>query len=569
MRRHLALLPAIALALGLAACGPGDLATAPTPEGVVEGGTLVVSMARPASLDPADVVDRSGEAVVRAMCDPLLDVDRETGELVPAVAESWIVTDGGSRVVVRLRDGLRFPDGTAVTARDAVFALSRAASAEFAGERADLLSGIRGYAILRGREEAEVPRHRREFAGLRVTSPLAFEMSLEAGAPAVLPVLTHPVSSPLSRAAAEADPDGFAAAPMCVGPYRPVEPFDPEGRSFALERVAGYPGADEAYPGRGRGWLDRLEFRWTGTADESTSPGAPRVATPAHGEHDVVELTADRLSAARADEDVTLLAVPGPWLQYVGVPASVGGPEVRRALSLALDRTRLAEVALRGTAAPALGFLPPAVGDRLHDPAGCGPDRVPARADVEAARDVLEAAGLDLRGQTLDVVTNPDFANVPLMAEVARQWRAAFDGFGARFRQVPWDEFVLRFEDPAGFATAFRTSHHVPHPSADAWFAPFRTASIGSLNAVAFSDPDVDRLLLEEAPRAVEPRDLAVVHREVHELLCDQLPLIPLVGELRHHALGPSVASATGDLADLADPVTGGLRLRLLSARTP
>lgn len=546
----------LVLGLGvlLAACGRGPAVAPPAPDGVVVGGSVTIAMARPASLDPSNVLDRAGEMVVRTMCDPLLDVDRATGELVPALVESWVVTDDGTRVVLRLREGLTFPDGTPATARDAVWSLSRAAAPDFAGENADLLAGIQGHRVLRGQEEATEPRFRREFQGLRVISDTAFEVNLVTGAQAFLGVLTHPTASILDRTAAAVDPEGFAASPTCVGPYRPSSPFDPDGDGLRLERVPTYAGVDTALAGGGQGFLEVLEFHW-GEPAASGPATAPVVAPPRFDEFDVVELDPGQVAAAGA-VGATVLTVPSPWVQYVGVPDVVIGAEGRRALSMAVDRRALSGP---GGRAPMQGFLPPSLGSSLHRPSACG-DATPVGADVAGARTVLAAAGLDLAGVTLPLVTNGDYDNVGLASEVARQWREAFPGFNPVFRQVPWEEFRSRFEDPNGFATAFRTSHHVPYASAHAWLAPLRTADIGRANGVAYGNGLFDELLDREAARTADPVDQAAVFHAAEDLLCADLPLIPLLHDQRHWAVDDALAWA----GELADPVTGGLLLRNL-----
>lgn len=555
MRRWVVVLVAV---LATSACGGATLTAPAPPEGVAVGGEATVGMPRPATLDPSNVLDASGEVVVRTMCDPLIDVDRETGALVPALAEAWIVTDGGSRIVLRLRDGLTFPDGTPVSARDAVWSLSRAASQEFAGENADLLQGIRGWSILRGRQETDDARLRRELAGLRVVSETAFEISLDVGAQFVLPILSHPTASILSRAAAEADPEAFDAAPVCVGPYRPVTPFDPRGDTFTVERVAGYAGVDTAFAGGGQGFLERIEFHWSASdpPDGGEGPGVPVVAPPAAGELDVVALAPADLRRATSTPDVEVVSVPSPWMHHLGIPDALLPADGRRALSMALDRRALAAV---GGWLPASGFLPPSLGPAWHRTDACG-GAVPERPDVAGARALLDRAGLDLRGVAFPVVTNGDFDNVALVTEVVRQWREAFPGFGATFRQRPWEEMEDAFEDLDGFATAFRTSHHVPYPSAPAWLSPFLSASIGTTNGVAFSDGLLDELVLHDAARAIDPADRAVVLHEAEDRLCQQLPMLPLVVGQRHWA----VRSGLGWSGGLADPVTGGLLLRNL-----
>ncbi len=52
--------------------------------------------------------------------------DEETGAIVPDLAESWTVAPDGMSVTFNLRSGLRWSDGTPLTASDVVFGLDRA-----------------------------------------------------------------------------------------------------------------------------------------------------------------------------------------------------------------------------------------------------------------------------------------------------------------------------------------------------------------------------------------------------------------------------------------------------------
>lgn len=54
----------------------------------------------------------------------LVDLDHKTQKYVPALAESWKLADDGQTVDLRLRDGLKFSDGSDLTAEDVVFTLN-------------------------------------------------------------------------------------------------------------------------------------------------------------------------------------------------------------------------------------------------------------------------------------------------------------------------------------------------------------------------------------------------------------------------------------------------------------
>jgi ABC-type transport system substrate-binding protein len=92
------------------------------------GGTLHMSLHdAPVSLDPADEADGDSFArrsMIRLIFDTLVTTD-ESGRVVGALAESWQATRGNQRVQIRLRSGVKFHDGTPLTAEAAAASLRR------------------------------------------------------------------------------------------------------------------------------------------------------------------------------------------------------------------------------------------------------------------------------------------------------------------------------------------------------------------------------------------------------------------------------------------------------------
>src|SRR6516225_118471 len=89
----------------------------------------VAIQADPATLDPALTDDPTGTALLQDVYTPLLDVDSR-GVVKPLAAKEWSVSPDGRTFRFRLRDGLRFQGGQAVTATDVKYSLDRLASAK-------------------------------------------------------------------------------------------------------------------------------------------------------------------------------------------------------------------------------------------------------------------------------------------------------------------------------------------------------------------------------------------------------------------------------------------------------
>lgn len=78
------------------------------------------------TLDPAEVYELSGGEVVNNLYDRLLTFDpSDFTKLIGGAVESWKISDDGLNFTFKIRDGLVFSSGHALTAQDAAFSLQR------------------------------------------------------------------------------------------------------------------------------------------------------------------------------------------------------------------------------------------------------------------------------------------------------------------------------------------------------------------------------------------------------------------------------------------------------------
>src|SRR4051794_12172365 len=78
----------------------------------------------PDLLDPTLARSYVGRIVFAALCDKLLDIDRDLN-LVPQLATEWQWTDAGKTLVMTLRSGVRFQDGEKLDAAAVKFSIER------------------------------------------------------------------------------------------------------------------------------------------------------------------------------------------------------------------------------------------------------------------------------------------------------------------------------------------------------------------------------------------------------------------------------------------------------------
>ena len=541
MRRSPLLLAAVLL---IPACTTNEAPRLKTAEsGARTGGVLRVATTEPGSVDPGNVYEPVGELITRTMCTPLLATDPETSEIVPSIVESYIVSDGGASLALRLREGVLFSDGTELTAQDVAFTLSRIASADYASTSADRLSPILGYAEVHGDKATESDLDRRRLAGVRTGDERNLQIDLVEPLSDFLRVLTSPLTAPVSRAAAQRDPEAFARSPVCVGPYVLDEPYEPGDDALRLVRSEAYTPIDTSLTGGGVGYADVIDFAFY--ADDAAAAAAWKA-----GKADV--------APARAEDTEGVRSGPGPAIEYLGLPAGPDGfedPRIRRAVALALDRRAIVARVFPDTRTPADGFLPAT--SPLDDECAA----LPPAGDVDAARRLLTEAGTDVSVAPVPFYFNDEFRNAETVAEIARQLKQAF-GVTVVPTPMTYAEFLAKGTGTTGFDGMFRFSWSVPYSDVDGYLHPlFSSDRIGRDNLSRFSDRDVDRTLDRIAREAEDDADRELGYLRVTELLCEQMPMVPLTTSLSRWLVQPNVGSAA---ATFVDGSTGQVPLREL-----
>lgn len=547
----------VVIAALVAACTPGDDLPPPRAAagGAREGGTLVVGIGRPGSIDPLDAYEPNGLLIARTMCDTLIEIDPRDGSLEPGIASSWEVQDNGTQLSLRIRKGARFSDGRKVTARDVAYSLSRAASPSFAGRSADLLSPIYGWPELRGETDSRDPRARKELLGVRALTSDTVRIDLRFPLADAVRLFAHPVTAPVSRQATESDPNGGAARPVCSGPYRLAKPWTAAATAIALERVPGYRGRSAVRTNGGSGYAERIELVVAGGPEAATLASRAQLIVPPPGETAAPSAGFERVTG------------PAPGIELIGLPAGTTSPfrdaTVRRALSLALDRDRLAAAVGSGARVPARGFIPPAF-PGVHRRGACG-ERITAGADGARAMAMLEQAPVELNTGPLRLFYNDEGRNKALAEEVAAQWR---DNLGLQIQAapVPFEELLTTATTGSGMTGPFRISWSAAYPSADALLAPlFSGGATNQANLGRWNDPVWDRTLNREARKAGDEDDRRLQYQQLEDRLCETLPAIPLLWEQAILDVRPDAVAAPA--RTYLDPLTGLPDLRNLWLR--
>src|SRR5436190_4562797 len=334
----------------------------------------------------------------------LIHINRDTQQIEPALARSWVVSRDGRRFTLSLRRGVRFSDGHPFGADDVLFSF-RVYMDEKVG------SPLRDQLIVGG-QPISVRKVDQETVQVEMAEPYAAAERLFDNV-AMLP--SHLLEQPYREGRLSATWGlGTAAAGFAgLGPFRFKEHV--AGQRLVLERNPYYWKRDR--DGKPLPYLDQVVFVFVPTEDAQ----AVRFQS---GEADITtRLSAANFSVLLRDQGERNydLADLGAGLDYTFVffnqnaPGEKATPAMRRqlswfrqlpfrqAVSLAIDREGIVRLVYRGRATPIWGHVPP--GNKLW--ANRSLPR-PARS-IEGARELLRKAGFGSRadGTLIDSDSQP------------------------------------------------------------------------------------------------------------------------------------------------------------------
>ncbi|UCC71793.1 MAG: hypothetical protein JSV86_15670 [Gemmatimonadota bacterium] len=373
-----------------AGCGEAERAedSAAVPDAERYGGTAVVaasyevnSMNQFASID-----EISQELQNFVLLTTLIRYDEDL-QPVPYLAERWdtATTRAGLRLTFQLRDDVSWHDGVPTTAHDVKFTFDRIKDPATAYPRASLLALYDSAVVSDSFTVAlYLTRHPGFMDAWRTISPMPAHI-LGGVPPAGL--RHHPFGS---------------ESPVGNGPFRFVE--HRSGDRWVFEANPDFP---EGLGGRP--YVDRLVYR---VIQEPTTLLGELIA----GEVDVYLVVAPaqvaQIEANPGTEVVTYANRNYAFINWNGRRTFFQDPQVRRALTLAIDRGSIVEVARQGLGRVANGPVPP-----FHW--AYHTDLEPLPYDPDSARALLEAAGWvdqdgdgvrerDVFKASFEIKTNPD-----------------------------------------------------------------------------------------------------------------------------------------------------------------
>lgn len=437
----------------------------------------------PDVLDPAQSRTFVGRIVYTAMCDKLVDVSPEL-KIVPQLATEWKWSEDGKQLTMKIREGVKFHDGTDLDAEAVVATI----------ERNKILPESRRKSELASVEKVEA------------SGPLEVTFTLKSPDATLLAQLSDRAGVIVSPKAAEELGANFGNHPVCAGPFKFVERIQQD--RIVLEKFADYWDKDKIF-------LDKVVYL---PIPDTTV----RLANLRSGDLDFIDRLAPTDTASvKADDSLGLDQVVN--IGYMAVYANVGnGPRadnpfgkdkrLRQAFSLAIDRDALNQIVFEGTAVGGNQPFPP------NSPWFNKDIPVPAR-DLEKAKALMKEAGHETVNIELQHSNNPV---VTQMMQVV-QAMVAEAGFNVSLKST---EFATLLDEQTRGNYQLSRSDWSGRVDPDGNIHQFVTCK-GGINDTKYCNAEVDRLL-NEARASTDDAMRKEKYDAASVILNDEAPIIYL-----------------------------------------
>lgn len=542
MKKFVAVAVAGCMAASLVACGSSaSTSTASTDSATAEQATDATAAAatgsgftvqlgpNPETLDPALNSSVDGANTIITIFEPLLLID-ENNDVIPGQAESYEVSPDGLTWTFTMRDGLKWSDGSDLTAKDFEYSFKRMADPNTAAPYAETAVGmIAGFDEAQGNPDPETGEPTTD------PNPDALQVVASEDGKTLTVTLSYPCSyfdklaafaalSPVQEATVEANGDGWCTSPdtfVCNGPYM-ITDWTPSER-IVLSKNPNYVG----------GWdsskivSDNITLL---LLEDSSASYAAYNSGEAQLVKDVPTDEIPSLTKAEDGGDFYVDSILGTY--YISLNDQrepFTDVRVRKALSLAIDRDYVANVIMQGTYSPAYNIVGPGIvdageGTMFIDNANGGEGYISEdyEANLEEAKQLLADAGYpDGEGfPTITYSANDAGYHIPVAEYLQQAWGEL--GITMNIDKVDWASFLpLR---RAGDYDISRNGWVMDYNDASNMLELFTTGN--GNNDGKYSNPEFDAAI-----EASKVADKTVHYEQLHkaeDILMEDMGCIPV-----------------------------------------
>ena len=506
------------LSLLLAGCFSGESRVeSGNREGVLHWGNAT----EPQSLDPHIATGVPEHKIITALMEGLVLKDSTTLEPIPGVAESWDISDDGLVYTFYLRENARWSNGDPLVADDFIWSWWRALQPALGN-----LYAYMYFPILNAQPYYEGKLQDFADVGLKALDQHTVEITLENPTPYFLQLLDHyslfPVHRPTVEKFGSADERGtrwtfegnlvgngaFQLEQWKINRYVSVakNPHYWDVENVKLNQVYFYP-----------------------TENITTEERMFRAGQL----HYTYEVPVDKISVYREKQSDELQISPylGSYFYRFNTRVEhLRDKRVRRALAMAVDRQKIADQILKAGQVPAYAITPP-------NTMGYYPQS-DLRFDPEQARALLAEAGYQ-NGEGFpktEILYNTQEEHRKVAVAIQQMWKEVLNIDVVLLNQE-WKVYLDSvINGDSGIARGAWIGGYVdPNNFLDMWLCG------GGNNRTGWCNPNYDRMILEQAPKAKTHSERLAIFTAAEKLLLEDMPVLPLYIYVSKHLVSPAI----------------------------
>ena len=444
---------AAAMVVGLVGCGgSGSTSTtaaagessaestaAESGSAAASGDDLNVMLETPVqSLDPQQATDGTSFEVIADYTDGLMQMDSD-GQAVPAIAESYELSDDGLTYTFHLRTDAKWSNGTPVTAADFVFAWQRAVDPAVASEYAYMLSDIGQV-----KNAAEIIAGEKDKSELGVTAVDDNTLKVELNVPVsyFLSLMYFPTFYPVNEEFFNSCGDTFGTSPETVlsnGAYV-LDDYQPAATAFHLTKNADYYDADRVK-------LAGLNYQVIQDSQQA-------LMSYQNGDLDITLVNGEQVDQVKDDPEFKTIGAGYLWYVSPNMSAvpELNNQNIRMALTMAIDREAITNDVLKDGSLPTYTAVPMQF---AAGPDGSDFSEYQTKFSDVCAFDAEKAAdywkkGLEELGETemtLEMIVDADDAPQKVAQVLQEQWQQTLPGLTVSIKVEPKKQRVQDMQD--------------------------------------------------------------------------------------------------------------------------
>jgi len=474
--------------------------------------------AEPDSLDPQRARAVEAQRILRDLCEGLTTLAKDAST-APGVAKEWSVSEDGKTYTFTLRPEARWSNGDKVVAEDFVAGLRRLVDPATASQYAQIVDVIENAGdIIAGKKKPEE-------LGVSAPDESTVVVQLAAPAPYLPGLLAHPSTCPVHRPTLAAHPNELSKPGVMVS----------NGAFVLKEWVQGLHVLAVRNPSYWNNAATKLDgVKYFIIPDENAELTRYRA-----GDLHVTEVV-PRGQFEWIKQNLGSELHIGPQLNtyYYGFnlrrPPFKDNPGLRRALSMAIDREKLAQMVLKVGEVPAYGWIPPGVYQYTSQKFDYAD--MPMAERIAEARKLYAAAGYSAADPLrFELRYNSGEVHDRLAVAITSMWK---ETLGAEVRPVAVEFKSLLQDIDRGDVDMFRSSWLGDYNDAYT-FAQYLKSDFG-INLPRYESAEYDRLLTAAAAEPDVAKRRALLEEAERVALKDH-PLMPLYFYVNKHLVKPEV----------------------------